>query len=220
MTIVDPPRVARPSPLAGSFARRILGFGVWFAVGLAPFLGNVRVPGFTAVIAMYPLTLQRWLIPLSGLVMGMIAVAIEFASERRHLQRTRTRWFIGTVATFVVSLIVLIFLYKGVVTGVEQSVRRDDGEIEQFTQSVVTGSTRVPSPLPDPDCGCRPGQTAAKCLVAISLAPENIDVCFGSEAVSDATVYLALVYLVLTGSFAAAVGLLILDQRRRRRTRQ
>jgi hypothetical protein len=219
MSVVDPPKVATPSPFANSFARRILGFAVWFAIGLAPFLGKVRVPGFTAVIEMYPLTLQRWLIPLSGLVMGMIAVAIEFASERHHLRRTLTRWFIGTVAAFVVSLIVLLYLYKGVVTGVEQSVRLENGEISQFTQAVVTASTRVPSPLPDPDCGCRPGQTAAKCLVAISLAPENIDVCFGSEAVSDATVHLALVYLALTSSFAAAVGLLMLDQRRRR-TRQ
>jgi len=214
--VVDPPKVATPSPFASSFARRILGFGVWFAIGMAPFLGKIQVPGFTAVVAMYPVTMQRWLIPLSGLVMGMIAVTIEFASERHHLQRTLTRWFMGTLAAFVVSLIVLIYLYKGVVTGVEQSVRLENDHIEQFTQSVVTGSTRVPSPLPDPECGCRPNQAASKCLVDISLDPANIDVCFGSKAVSTATVDLALVYLVLTGSFAAAVGLLMLEQRRRR----
>jgi len=83
--------IISPSGTASTLARRIVGFGVWFAIGCAPFLGKVRVPGFTAVIEMYPVAMQSWLIPLSGLLMGMLAVIVDYAVERRKTTKAFER---------------------------------------------------------------------------------------------------------------------------------
>lgn len=213
MTVAEPPKIAEPSLFGSSLARRILGFGVWFAIGLAPFLGKIRVPGFTAVIEMYPATLQSWLIPLSGLFMGMMAVTIEFASEQRIGKARLTSWFIRAAATFGLSLIVMIALYLFTVTTVDQNIRLPNGELGQVTHAFVTGRSTVASPSP---CGCVAGMDAEQCLKEISLESTKIKACFGARPIKFATFSLALVYLVLTGSFVAAVGLLMLEQRRRR----
>jgi hypothetical protein len=215
MTVAEPPKIAAPSIFANALARRIMGFGVWLAVGLAPFLGKIRVPGFTAVIEMYPATLQRWLIPLSGLFMGMMAVTIEFASERGVGKATLTRWFTRAAAIFGVSLIVMIALYLFTVTTIDQNVRLPDDTLGHVTHAFVTGKTAVSDPAPS-RCGCEPGLDAEQCLKEISLESSKIKACFGGGTIQFATLSLALVYLVVTGAFVAAVGLLMLEQRRRR----
>jgi hypothetical protein len=219
MTVVDPPKIVEPSIFANAFVRRLLGFGVWVAIGLAPLLGKVRVPGFTAVIEMYPETMQRWLIPLSGLLMGMIGVIIEFASERDLSKATLTRWFTRAGAAFLGSLIVLIALYLFTVATVDQSVRLPNDQLDRMTHAFVTGRTAVSNPAP-PRCGCEAGLDAEQCISEVSLESTKIKACFGGLAPKFATFSLALVYLALTGAFAAAVGLLMLEQRRRRRARQ
>jgi hypothetical protein len=214
MSVATPPNVAEPPRVLHPFARRILDFGVWFAVGLAPFLGNYKVPGFTAVIEMYPVTLQRWLIPLSGLFMGMIAVTIDFATEQRIAKATLKRWFIRTVATFLISLIVLMAMYVLMVTTIQQRVRLPDGESTSVTHAIVTGRPTVPEHA-SKNCQCAAGDEAEQCITAMSLEPIKVKACFGGVAIAFSTFGLALVYLVLTGSFAAAVGLLMLTQRRK-----
>jgi hypothetical protein len=214
MTVADPP-VAASRQRLHPFVRRMIEFGVGVAVGLAPFLGYTKVPGFRAVIEMYPLTLQGWLIPLSGLFMGMIAVTVDFAKERKIGQRVLTRWFVRTVATFLISLIVMIALYLFMVTTNEQTVRLPDGTLDQITHANVTGTTTVPSAV-SRNCGCKPLDDAEDCVASMSLEPAKIKACFGGTRIAFASLALALVYLVVTGSFAAAVGLLILEQRRRR----
>lgn len=214
MTALSTPPVVSPGGFASLYVRAIVGFGVWFAIGLAPFLGKVRIPGFTAVIEMYPVDLQAWLVPLSGIFMGMIGVTVEFASEAKIGRRTLQRWFISTVAVFVVSLIVLMFLYLRYVARVDQTVRRDDGTIGHVTWAIVTGARRVPAEV-SPDCPCTAREAAATC-VARSLDPTILSACF--DDTGSATLQLAVVYLALTGSFAAAVGLLILERRRRAST--
>jgi hypothetical protein len=218
MSVANPPEATASPRVLSPFVRRILEFGVWVAVGMAPFLGYAKVRGFTAVIEMYPAALQHWLIPLSGLFMGMIAVVVDFAKERKIAQRVLTRWFVRTVATFLVSLIVMIALYLLTVTTFEQSVRLPDGGIDHGTNAVVTGRTTVP-PVVSKSCGCEPAEDAEQCITAMSLESKNVKACFGGTAIAFASLGLALVYLVLTGSFAAAVGLGMLAQRRRR-TRQ
>jgi hypothetical protein len=193
------------------FEQRILRFGVGFTIGLAPFLGNADVPGFTAVIRMYPESLQNWLIPLSGLVMGTIGVVVEFASGRKPGQRKLTAWFTRTIVLFAVSLILLIALYQFLVVRVDKTVIREGG-VQPVQVSVITGTLTVPPQWEGSPCACRPGQPARACLTDISLNPDHVATCFGAERIAFATIALSLIYLVVTGAFAAAVGLLMLAE--------
>ena len=184
------------------FVRKILGYGVWVAIGLSPFLGNANVRGFTAVIAMYPEDLQNWLIPLSGLMMGMIAVILDFQADRRQPGvKKLERWFYRTVAVFLLSLVTLIAAYTQWV--VRPSKTQADGKSSAI--AMVTGTREVPAGRQSV-CGCTPGASARQCVEDVSVNPANVEACFGPQRVAFATLALALVYLVVTASFAAAVG--------------
>jgi len=199
-----------PSSLARTFVRQVVGFGVWVALGMAPFLGTVRVPKFTALLDLYPRSLQGWLIPLSGLLMGVVAVVIEFLATYRLTQREIGRWFRRTLILWIASLLLLILLYTILVTRVSYVQGK-----EEVVAAWVTGTTTVPQSK-GPDCGCTPGWDAARCIEGITAKEANIRQCFGSLRVQLSSQALALLYLLLTASFAAAVGLLLLQQRRKK----
>lgn len=189
--------------------KRMLWFGVGFVAGLAPFLGKVRVPGFTALIETYPFEMQSWLIPVSGLLMGAIALVVEYAYERGVADETRDRWFRRAIGTMSVSLLLLLVLYVFTVGRVEKTVSAPGEEPRSVTIAAVTGSPEVPGGRRG--CTCEAGSPAEDCLEK-SIKPANIRRCFGATRVALATLALAIVYFVLTGSLAAGVGLLVIMQ--------
>src|SRR4051812_25046827 len=69
-----------PTPLAKRFVRSVLGFGVGVGLGLAPFLGKLGVPGFSALLSLFPEALSAFLIPVSAFLMGMLAAVTQFYS--------------------------------------------------------------------------------------------------------------------------------------------
>jgi len=188
--------VRRPSTTP-KFVRYFTEFTVGTVVGLAPFLGLAKVPGFAAVIEIYPIDLREWLIPLSAIMMGMVAVIVQFVFSERPKKKTLRRWFIASIALFFIAFLLLIVVYPLVVT-----------RIEHF--AVVTGSTDVPAHPPGSRCTCPEGQPADQCLADITLNPINVRSCFGTRAVTNATLQLALLYIALTGAFAASVALVLL----------
>ena len=99
MTRSDPPDTL---PFVKRLVQYVLSFGVAFAVGLAPFLGKAKVPGFSAFIDIYPVDVQDWLIPMSGLLMGMIAVIVNVAHNREPSAKKLNRWLTWTVSCSVV----------------------------------------------------------------------------------------------------------------------
>lgn len=203
---------AKVSGTTSRFVKLILGFGVWVAIGLAPFLGRLNVPVFTAVIALYPTSVQKLLIPVSAFFMGMIAVVVEFASGEdipRKVLAGKLRW---SVWLFGVSLIALVGTYIFTVQYAAKAVLRD-GSVATVDIAVITGTDSVPAQRLGSGCGCPEGQPASACLSEISLAPDNVRSCFGSTRITVATFALSLLYLTVTCSFAAAVGLLLLSQR-------
>jgi hypothetical protein len=180
------------------FVRNVLGFGVWVAVGLAPFLGMVDVPLFSALLDMYPEGLRGWLLPLSGLVMGTIALVVEFVAGEKLPRTAAKRWFKRSILTLLATLVLLLGLYPFVVTRVT---------FRERVSSFVTGPA-VPSPVPEVCAGCA-GKSPAQCVAEIGLRLENIESCFGRQ-VQLYSALLAVLYLLLTGSFASAVGVLTL----------
>ena len=211
-----PPPEKPPTAFSSDLGSRIRWFGIWFLVGLAPFLGKVKVPGFSALIEMYPRSLQGWLIPLSGIFMGMMAVAAEFVSFQRSSDRTLARWFGWNVGIFALSLILLTTVYIFTVVQVERTLPdKPDEPSATVNLAVITGSRSVPAQFAGSDCKCIPGQAAERCIADISLKPANVATCFGGERIAISTLALVLLYLAVTGSFVAAVAMLVIQQRSR-----
>lgn len=214
MSTTEAPPEKAPSPFSSDFARRIRWFGVWFLVGIAPFLGKVKVPGFSALIELYPASLQGWLIPVSGILMGMMAVVVEFVASRHTDPEVLTRWFIRNAGVFVLSFVLLVGVYIFMVVQVERVLAHEPNAVgEVVNVAVITGSRSVPTQFPGSDCKCVARQPAERCLTQISLKPENVATCFDSDRIAFATLALVLLYLAVTGSFVAAIGLLLIRQR-------
>ncbi len=201
-----PPKPQAPTPLAGLFVRDVLGFGVWVAIGLSPFLRTVNVPLFKSLLSLYPQTLH-WVVPLSGLLMGILGMYVEFAAGQRLVSRSINRWFRRSLGLFLACLVLLIALYPWLVTRVSYA----DGKVASF----VTGPS-VPA-IKSPDCGCEVGMVRAACIENISFDPARIEACFGTQQVLLSSQVLVFLYLLLTGSVAACGGLLVLQAERRRR---
>lgn len=196
----DDETIAPPTPIARRFVRLVAGFGVGVAVGLAPFLGKVDVPGFQALLTLYPQSLRDPLITLSAFLMGVVAVGVQFyAGERisRADLRRRFKLGLGVLAGGLAALTVLWVLF----------VVRVPTSGEAFS-SIVAGAR-----LPTCDCG---GLTDLQCIRSLSADPEALSTCWGGPAYKSVQLAFIASYLVLTGGFGVIIGLLLLQERARR----
>jgi hypothetical protein len=198
------------TPLALTYVKLILGFGVWFAVGLAPFLGNEKIRFFSSLLDLYPESMRGVLIPVSGLLMGMIGVTVEFAAAFKGAGEKRLwSWFKRTLGIFLVSFLLLLVAYSFTVIRIDKVVSHD----EIHTLSFVTGGLTVPHLPPGSRCGCQEGADADSCLRDAGIDPSHIKTCFGPARIASWTLVLSLLYLLVTGSFVASVGVLVLRKR-------
>ncbi len=185
----------------------IVRFGVWFVIGLAPLLGTKKIPLFSPLIDLYPASLRWWLIPVSGLLMGTIGVVVKFESiGKRSREALRTAFYRAAI-TFGIALVTLVLLYRFTVVIV--AVTQRDLSTERF--AFVTGTLSVPADKA-PACDC-PAGTPAQVCVKGGTSDEAIEACFGPTRIAIASIILALLYLIVTGAFAAGVGLLLLARR-------
>ena len=203
------PKPEAPTPTTGRFVRLVLGFGVWVALGLSPFLGMVDLPVFSSLLSLYPQSLH-WVIPLSGLLMGAVAMAIEFAAGDKWNLRSIRRGFGISLAVFFLAFLTLLFVYP-------QWIARVEVPAAKRIASFVTGP-ELPANLPD-DCECESSWVREKCLAAISFKPSNIETCFGQRQILQKSQILVLLYLLLTTSFATCGGMLVLREQRSARLR-
>ena len=193
-----------PTPLIRRLVRYVAGFGVGVGLGLAPFLGTIQVPGFEALLGLFPPELQRTLIPLSAFLMGLVAMAVQFYAGERIARSALRRRF----RRALIALLVGLLLFVGLHTLFVKSLPTDGGA----GSAVVTiGWQRLPS------CGCPPTLSDAECVKSLSADPAAIESCWGSRQLGLARLSLTLAYLVLTGGFAALAGLLLLAEERHRK---
>ncbi|HXO27073.1 MAG TPA: hypothetical protein VOA80_07005 [Thermoanaerobaculia bacterium] len=197
-----------PTGLARRLVRYILGFGVGVGVGVAPFLGKLQVPGFEALLSLFPETLQRSMIPISAFLMGLVAVAVQFYSGETLSQLGVRQRFFRSLATLLVGLLILIVLYTLLVVRVP---------IEGGARSVpiILALSRSATCL-----GCPPAISDGECIARLSLNPKAIESCWGSRPLALSRLALTLAYLVLTGGFGALIGLLLLQEDLRSRERR
>lgn len=196
MTPTSADKILPPTPLARRYVRLLLGFTVGVAIGMAPFLGNVEVPGFRALLNVMPFQIQYELVSLSAFFMGMVAVAVQFyAAEEISRPVLRKRFGFALIA-----LVVGFFLFVILRNLFTVSVERGDRHV-----TVLYG----PSPLKD--CGCGNPRNAAACIKELSLDKAAIASCWDEEDLKKRGLILEISYLLLTGGLGGLIGILFLQ---------
>lgn len=195
---------APPTPLARKLVRYVVGFGIGVGLGMAPFLGKVR--GVEALLQLFPDNMHAMLLPLSVFLMGLVAAAVQFYSgESISRQALRRRFKLGLIS-LLAGLALFLILYS---TFVERfTYRHRDGKIESIP--VILGFSRTPT------CLCDPRVSNAKCLEQLTLQTGAIESCWG-RPVRLVQLAFSFSYLLLTGGFAALIGLLLLQEQSRKR---
>lgn len=193
-----------PTPLSRRFVRYVMGFGVGVAAGVAPFLGLLEVPGFQALLQLFPESQRATLIPLSAFLMGLVAVGVEFASRRERSPNLR-RWFLLAFAAVAAGFVWLAAVYD------TRVIRIDIPAAEKVYTEVI-----APERLPPPACPCAAAVSDEECLREY-LHPSRVESCWGNRALRRSKLLLRAGYLLLTGGFGALIGLLLLQERPARR---
>jgi len=194
-----------PGTASTPFARRVVkyvvGFGVGFVVGLAPYLGAVDVPGFRALLTLFPSSIRDVMIPLSGAVMGLVIVNLQWHSQQGVPQRWLDRRFgiAWLISILLLAALVIAFLLTVV------TVRLDGGK---SAVSFVVGLSRTSH------CACRVEMSNAECIKNISLDEAAIASCWGDPSIALSKFALVALYLAVTGSFVWLVGLVVIRMRR------
>lgn len=198
-----------PTILSARFVKYVVGFTVAVGFGLAPFLGLVKVPGYQALLEIFndPMD-QQALFPFSIFLMGVIAVAVQFYSGERISRRAIRRRFAAALAALLVGLFGLFWLH-------ESRVVRKSFSDASVPLVVVLGWAK------SDDCPCSSTESTEEILDCLADYGYRPGLCWpGSRGVKRT---MKLAYLLLTGGFAALVGILLLQEesiRRKRRRRR
>ncbi len=179
------------------YIRYVLTFGVGVGIGLAPFLGRAGIPGFSGVLQLFPVGLQRDLVPLSAFLMGSVAVAVQFYS-RTYVGYERIK------KTFRRALMVLALSFLSLVIGYSVLVVSVPVQMAEESVAFVTSVMRPDS------CVCSRNVSDVQCIQQISLNPAAVESCWGSLRVKISKLILRLNYLLVTASFGAIIGILLI----------
>jgi len=186
------------------FVHHILNFFVGLGIGLAPFLGNKKVPGFRALISVMPFQITSGLITISAVLMGVIVVAVQFYSAER-ISRPLLRKLFGIALTALIVGFVLFYHLR-----IQYTVDVERGKSGQ-TVTVLIGA------LPRKGCACpNAEQNPEECIRRLSFSSAAIASCWDRREISARGELLGLSYLTLTGGVGVLIGFLLLQEELRR----
>jgi hypothetical protein len=186
-----------PPSLIRSWMRLLLGFTVSVAIGLAPYLGRVKVPLFDSLLTLIPDSIQNTVLPLSAALMGIIAVVIQWYGGAHLSRRWLEKYFKLTLLLVVLSFIALFVVHTFVVVKVEYLGGKG-------SKTFLVGFVR-----PDGD-PCTPKMSDPECIKHLTLDDAAVESYWGSGQVRVARLALIAPYLIFTGMFGMLVGLLLL----------
>jgi len=195
---------------AGKYLRYILAFGVTLVVGLAPLLGKVHVPLFTAILDVFPLNVSESLIPFAAFIMTFPAVAVQFFGEDVIASTDLNRWFLWTFA-FIAPLTIALYVYYSF------TVTLVNFEGQKGMAAYVTGTHMLPT------CPCthQPPLQITSCIGnRITLNPAEVTDCYPAAEINPRKAILSALYMMLMLGFGMLIGLLVLKEQQRRLLRQ
>lgn len=168
------------------------------AVGLAPYLGKVRVPLFSSLLSLIPENVQDTVLPLSAAVMGIVAVLVQWhGTEKLSKQWFKTR-FTWVVILAICSLTLLTVVHTLTVVNVPYNGGKQSA-------SFLVGFSRpnvppCPSDVSDADC----------IRLHLTFNPARIESFWGDRQVRIAKLSLMFPYVIFTATFGMMVGLVLL----------
>jgi hypothetical protein len=181
--------------IATGFVKEFRTFGVGVAVGLAPFFGDVPIPGFRPLIKIFPSDVKVFLLTVAPFLLGWVAATVKFYFHKKTTQAVRKRLFGISSAVVVAAVLVLVYLHNFYLIEVDAP----DGP-----RLVIVGSERLPcicpSSVSDPDC--------------IKILRFNPVPCWRDHDIKVARTSFELDYLLLNVGFGVIVGVLRLDRPR------
>jgi hypothetical protein len=190
-------RIAPPTPLARQYVRLVVGFSVGVGLGMAPFLGALKVPGFKDLLSLYPDDLRDPLVATGAFLMGVVAVVIQFYAGEQVSRNDVRRLFRRTLIVVGVALVLLVVLWVQYVLLVPTT-----GEPASF---IVAGD-RLPT------CPCDAAISKIECVQRLGARPGGVSRCWSDEAAKWVSLALFASYFLLTGGFGALIGLLMLQK--------
>jgi hypothetical protein len=188
---------APPTPISKRYLRWFLGFSVGVGVGLAPYLGIVKIPGFVPLLSLYPDSLRNVVIPLASILMGVIAVCIQWYAEEKVSRAKLKTWFFNSLKSFVIGFIFLIILQFSF-------IERIAVEAGKSWATFIVAGQRTQS------CDCNNSLSDSQCIQRITFDEAEIAKCWGDRKIRFVKLSLTLVYLWTTCSFGALVGIVVL----------
>lgn len=196
--------VTKPLPLlpghASKWLRYVIAFSATLAVGLAPLLGSVRIPGFSPIVSLFPVNVRTSMVPFAAFVMAIPAVLVQyFAGERIRFFKPR---LVLVLSAALFGLIMMLFLqYNEYVVPVDTLGKGG-------TISYIVGTRMKPS------CECaKKHLDIVPCIGnAISAAPVEVDDCFEPPDLRHRKGLLSITYIVMSACFGSLIGVLVLKE--------
>jgi hypothetical protein len=198
----EPPNSTPPPPPATRrWVTYVLAFSVSVAVGLAPFLGVLKIPLFSPLLDLVPDSVRTRLIPLTSALMGLLAVVVQWFSEedldratrRVAFRRSVMISFVGAIAFYCVTIFV---------------VRHIDSPSKTFLIGFYRPSKGW---CKDTSTAGQEEMSAAWCIThgGQTLDQDRITSYYGDTNVNLAELALSATYLTFMLGFASAVGIVI-----------
>jgi hypothetical protein len=188
-------------PHTRKYLRYMIAFGVSVAIGLSPLLGNVNIPGFTAILTLFPLSLRSTVIPFAAFIMALPALAVQFYALDRSKLGTLRRWFKYAIGSALLAAVALFIGFMQVVVaavppGTDQTLRYVIGPEMRSKCPCVAKSLEIEQCI---------GQ-------AITADPVQVEGCYPRSAVQFNKTIISLIYFAMMASFGTAIGVLILRE--------
>jgi hypothetical protein len=183
--------------------RFILGFGVGIGVGLAPYLGKLRIPFFAPLLSLIPDSLQDTIIPLSAALMGIIAVVTQWYGGERNSRKWFQKVFTRTLVALLLTFVALTVIHSLTVVRVPILGGKD-------TVSFLVGFTR---PMKPP---CTEDTSDSECIKRLTFDTTKIESFWGDRQVRIAKLALIFPYLSFMTEFGLLVGLILLRDETRK----
>lgn len=194
---MNKPPLPEPPAMAKRWVSALLALLVSVPIGLAPLLGNFDIPGFKAVLSLYPEALQNTALPLASVAMGLVAVSVQFFAQDKLNDRKVRGWFVKLFIALFVLLFSLAFVHNKHVVTIEAGP-------EAQPVSFVVAAARIA------DCGCQSSDSDAYCIQRIGLDQALLSACWPESEIRGASFLLTALYVLLMSGLGALVGLLVL----------
>lgn len=185
--------VRLPTDLSRRFVSAILGFGVAVALFAGLFLGAKRIPGFEPLIAVFPQEHQSLLLPISSILIGLVALSVQFYAGEAIARKSIRKGFGLILLIVLAGTLALLVLYVGFVKKVPNNLTGLD-------EVVVIGWSRLST------CNCPPSDVA--CIGGLTF---DLGSCWSEASIAQVKLSLFLSYLVAVEGFAILAGLWVLQ---------